>query len=886
MLNDVMDQVVLVKGWKKGAYWSFPRGKINKDEKDLDCAIREVYEETGFDIKEADLVGREEEMKFIEVTMREQHMRLYVFRGVPVDTYFEPRTRKEISKIQWYKLSELPTLTRQKQQQEGRGEDLAVNANKFYMVAPFLGPLKKWIAQQSKQDALKGLDEYSPPTEIAGEPTLEEPLAPGNHSEPPVAGDMDRLLAHLRQSSQRQAPSNLPELSGFNGSSNEASLQLKRLLSVKEASPPANTPVIQVHDDARDQDVAKSKSLLALLRGEATTKVMGQLQGKEAPQTPLEQIKADTTLSESPHQHHPRPPQFSSLPPPPSFASTPHRIDQQYVAHSREQGTKSYDANLPENSNHGHKSSAQPSNMASQFSDIRMRVPRTPQTFTDLAFHGPAIGPLSQKQQDIPAPYQRTGDPRYVQTSQFSNLHAPSIPPANKLPLPKLNSHSLALLDTFRNGKVKEPITAQGSFSAAAPPDATLNTNSNGQNGEYSVQELPDLKSIGDNVTSVAPLKIHQVQRQDLDSSPSMNPSLNPNRDGRKTKEDHRSGQDIATSSRTAGTENATLISARNPSVLDDKPPTVHQAALLDLFRKPSVVQPELPKVSSHIPRESPAPAELSAQASMKPKIEKPRRHDASTARPPTNSRAGTSLMPGSVNRKPASPKPPVSATVSGPLDIPQFDAVQKRADITPAETKSAIPNGTVLRHGQRVSPVSILRRPDSKQRVSQETKVKERDGPSASPRGASGHRNKPSSEGLPKPFLPQILRRPVQPSQQPPSTASPPAAMSQHRLSFDRGDSQPKEQKQTLLSLFGKPAIATPPRLSASSAVVSPIQAKPPHADGMRDEIARSRIGSVSSLIGDGIARSGSGRQTPITPNERSFLLGYLESVAKGERN
>lgn len=97
MLNDAMDEVVLVKGWKKGANWSFPRGKINKDEKDLDCAIREIYEETGFDIKEAGLVKEEPEMKYIEVSMREQHMRLYVFRGVPMDTYFEPRTRKEIS---------------------------------------------------------------------------------------------------------------------------------------------------------------------------------------------------------------------------------------------------------------------------------------------------------------------------------------------------------------------------------------------------------------------------------------------------------------------------------------------------------------------------------------------------------------------------------------------------------------------------------------------------------------------------------------------------------------------------------------------------------------------------------------------------------------------
>ena len=97
MLNDTMDHAVLVKGWKKGAKWSFPRGKINKDERDLDCAIREVYEETGFDIKEAGLVRDESDMKYIEVSMREQHMRLYVFRGVPMDTYFEPRTRKEIS---------------------------------------------------------------------------------------------------------------------------------------------------------------------------------------------------------------------------------------------------------------------------------------------------------------------------------------------------------------------------------------------------------------------------------------------------------------------------------------------------------------------------------------------------------------------------------------------------------------------------------------------------------------------------------------------------------------------------------------------------------------------------------------------------------------------
>jgi mRNA-decapping enzyme subunit 2 len=97
MLNDDMTHAVLVKGWKKAAKWSFPRGKINKDEPDLDCAVREVYEETGYDLRDAGLVGAEEHMKKITVSMREQEMTLYVFRGVPMDTHFEPRTRKEIS---------------------------------------------------------------------------------------------------------------------------------------------------------------------------------------------------------------------------------------------------------------------------------------------------------------------------------------------------------------------------------------------------------------------------------------------------------------------------------------------------------------------------------------------------------------------------------------------------------------------------------------------------------------------------------------------------------------------------------------------------------------------------------------------------------------------
>ena len=42
-------KVLLVKSWK-GTSWGFPKGKIDKDEDKVSCAIREVHEEVGFDI--------------------------------------------------------------------------------------------------------------------------------------------------------------------------------------------------------------------------------------------------------------------------------------------------------------------------------------------------------------------------------------------------------------------------------------------------------------------------------------------------------------------------------------------------------------------------------------------------------------------------------------------------------------------------------------------------------------------------------------------------------------------------------------------------------------------------------------------------------------------
>lgn len=42
ILDEAYERCLLVKGWKSGASWSFPRGKRNKDEEDHTCAAREV----------------------------------------------------------------------------------------------------------------------------------------------------------------------------------------------------------------------------------------------------------------------------------------------------------------------------------------------------------------------------------------------------------------------------------------------------------------------------------------------------------------------------------------------------------------------------------------------------------------------------------------------------------------------------------------------------------------------------------------------------------------------------------------------------------------------------------------------------------------------------
>ncbi|KAK0646126.1 hypothetical protein B0T16DRAFT_412684 [Cercophora newfieldiana] len=309
LLNEAMDSTVLVKGWKKGANWSFPRGKINKDEDDLDCAIREVYEETGFDIREAGLVPKHDEIKYIQISMREQQIRLYVFRNIPMDTIFQPKTRKEISKIEWYKLSELPAF-RKKGSNQADDAAAASNANKFYMVAPFLVPLKKWVVQQKKKDGFRVTSQ----SHLQAQTLQEEPLTEddiGMQTEP-AAG-------------RSNSPPAIETIEG-------ATLELQRLLKVQ---PP--TQGLQMSPSSATASNDKGGALMALLRQKSAEPPAPEAPTPpvhaQVPHTPLDLTYVNAPEPPTPHHHHPvqrlQPQNYQA--PPPNFP-VPHLANQHHQA--------------------------------------------------------------------------------------------------------------------------------------------------------------------------------------------------------------------------------------------------------------------------------------------------------------------------------------------------------------------------------------------------------------------------------------------------------------------------------------------------------------------------------------------------------------------------
>ncbi|KAK3058865.1 mRNA-decapping enzyme subunit 2 [Extremus antarcticus] len=464
MLDEEMENVVLVRGWKKGASWSFPRGKINKDEKDLDCAVREVYEETGYDAREAGLVPEnEDDAKFIDITMREQHMRLFVLRGVANDTHFEPRTRKEIGAIKWYAIKDLPGFKKQKIHHDGEG----ASASKFYMVAPFLAQLKKWIGQQQKQGTTRKTKGV-PINGRAVQAVAEDDGEVEDESGPEMAALYDDKIADLKKMLRQPA------------STDSAATQA----GYTAASAPAN-------------------DLLAMLRGTAPAPSSNQI-----PQTPLEQVNLFPREPETPQPDHLRYPSLAHQqrqPPPPQFPLPPQQLFQQEQRHGS-LPTPNIFGPSPNESSQGHSLGGMPPHPQQHYFQQQQNMPHPPPP--GMPFRPPHSGfpqdmrhhPDAQRQpmpphmhpQHMQIPPQQHQPNAYLAQGQGAIASGPAVPNASQLPPPRLNAQSMKLLDAFKSNGNIPTAPARASASTIQRPASSHQTALLGLLEKAPVTQAPD----------------------------------------------------------------------------------------------------------------------------------------------------------------------------------------------------------------------------------------------------------------------------------------------------------------------------------------------------------------------------------------------------------
>ncbi|CCF60271.1 hypothetical protein KAFR_0J02070 [Kazachstania africana CBS 2517] len=140
IFNESLNKILLVKGTESDS-WSFPRGKISKDESDLDCCIREVKEEIGFDL--TDYI---DEDKFVERSISGKNYKIFLIKNVSEDFVFKPQVRNEIDKIQWFDFKKINKMVHK----NSNSHSSSSNGMKFYLINSMIRPLSMWLRNQKQ----------------------------------------------------------------------------------------------------------------------------------------------------------------------------------------------------------------------------------------------------------------------------------------------------------------------------------------------------------------------------------------------------------------------------------------------------------------------------------------------------------------------------------------------------------------------------------------------------------------------------------------------------------------------------------------------------------------------------------------------------------------
>ena len=93
------DKILLVLG-RTSMMWSLPKGHRKSQESSFQCALRELYEETGISIDQSQL-------NFSELPYKRLKIGRYYLLEFPEETYPRPRDEKEIVCAQWFTPNEI-----------------------------------------------------------------------------------------------------------------------------------------------------------------------------------------------------------------------------------------------------------------------------------------------------------------------------------------------------------------------------------------------------------------------------------------------------------------------------------------------------------------------------------------------------------------------------------------------------------------------------------------------------------------------------------------------------------------------------------------------------------------------------------------------------------
>ena len=844
LLDETMDKILLVKGYKKNATWSFPRGKINKDEDDLICAIREVWEETGYDIQKAGLVPLDRNVHSIDVTMREQHLRMFVFRAVPLDTPFEPQTRKEISKIQWYKLSNLPTYHNKKRPQytnDGPAVD-TISANKLYMVAPFLPALKKWINQQRKVDSQRPFQLGVNPADLQDAP-----------SDVPPDEDRDVPL------SQAQAADPADEL--------------KRLLSLS-AAPQQPTSSAPPQHTAPVVGGLQADALLAMLRGFPSS--AAQPDASTLPTTPMEQILGQPHQPHTPQTHHVKSSPHATQQPPPEFPFSPNRQAvhnaTRFMDHS---GSNGYQNPHPRDHSLAHPPPpgfAQPQPQSQQQQQQQPIFPNSPRA-NHMQVH-----PSQQH------PSQSSGPQHIMSLSEPQGhgaiAHGPAAPKASQLPPPNMNSHAMSLLNAFKTPSLhQQQQQQQQQLQQQQAQQQQLQQ----QQFQYQQQHYAHSQHLGQLRQPPAQLNSPQFQHTQLamESSDGHAPSsglpqgLTPGSIPQTGRSRSLHQNSLLEMFKSPKEQKASLVVPPSESGSNHNQ---HRAVSLQAATPIDPIQ-----VSTAEPSASPIKQRSVTLAMMTRTLPK--------AREPSPSKANQARQ-GSKNVEPRFPAKAAAlqaqrSSIGNLAPEGQQKMAQSEAIIKPSMTILPRPGS----RPESAHKVSAMPPPNSvpSPRKGRSSRASERSsGPnltilqrSSVSRGAAPSVTEqiatpsvPQKEASTIPFQPQLLRRPKPDG--PGVMGASPVNRSTPPLSSSSND-----QRDTLLALFSKSGQGKSNPLGPAAA------GSGPHSSGSASPLPtnpaafRSRIASNASVVSNG-----DGLKSPATPVEaKGFLLDYLNGVVKGEQ-